>query len=232
MIAREGLIFIFIGLAITAVFILTAVRYDNKLLFSGSVIFGLLTLFTLFFFRDPVREVKEVPNILVSPADGKIVAIDTLENESFIGGKALKVSIFLSVFDVHINRIPTSGKIDYVKYNPGKFLAAYEDKASLVNEQTEIGMTADSGGKLIVKQIAGLIARRIVCKLEENQTVATGERFGLIRFGSRTDIIMPFNSDLKIAMGQKVKGGLTTIGYLKEAVSKAEPAGEENVNEL
>lgn len=232
MIAREGLIFIFIGLAVTAVFIFTAIRYDNKLLFSGSVIFGLLTLFTMFFFRDPVREVKAEPNILVSPADGKIVAIDTLENEPFIGGKALKVSIFLSVFDVHINRVPTEGTIDYVKYNPGKFLAAYEDKASLVNEQTEIGMTALNGDKVIYKQIAGLIARRIVCNLKEGQKVSTGERFGLIRFGSRTDIIMPFSSELKIEMGQKVKGGLTTIGYLKKAVTESEPTGEENVNEL
>lgn len=232
MIAREGLVFIFIGLAVTAVFTFTAVRYDNKLLFSGSVIFGLLTLFTIFFFRDPAREIIAEPDILLSPADGKIVAIDTLDNDPFIGGQALKVSIFLSVFDVHINRIPTTGTIDYVKYNPGKFFAAYEEKASLLNEQTEIGMTAQNGEKVIFKQIAGLIARRIICHLEKGQKVSAGDRFGLIKFGSRTDLIMPFGSELKIEMGQKVKGGLTTIGYLKKMIDKPESTGELNVDEL
>lgn len=126
----------------------------------------------------------------------------------------MKISIFLSIFDVHINRIPASGRIDYVKYNPGKFFAAYKDKASQLNEQTEIGITTEAGHKIVVKQIAGLIARRIVCKLREGDAVSVGNRFGMIRFGSRAELFVPVNSKLQVETGEHVKGGQTVIGYL------------------
>ena len=118
-----------------------------------------------------------------------------------------KVSIFLSVLNVHVNRVPASGKIDYVKYNPGKFFAALADKASELNEQTEIGMTTASGQKIVFKQIAGMIARRIVCRLTPQENVAAGERFGMIRFGSRTELFVPVNTKISVKPGDKVKGG-------------------------
>lgn len=217
MIVREGLPFILIGLIVTIVLVLVAARWNSWVAFVFGLVMALLTVFVAFFFRNPVRVVPDEARVLVAPADGRIVAIDTLDNQPFIGGRAVKISIFLSVFDVHINRVPTAGVIDYVKYNPGKFFAAYEDKASDVNEQTEIGMTSRGGHKIVFKQIAGIIARRIVCRLEEKDTVSTGERFGMIRFGSRTDLIVPEGSQLLIEKGQHVYGGETVMGYLSEA---------------
>lgn len=214
MIAREGLHLIFIGLVLTAGFILLASRYDNKILFGLSIFFGVLTLFTIFFFRDPARQVNVKPNCLVSPADGRILAVEEIMDDPHIGGKALKVSIFLSVFDVHVNRVPVSGKIDYVKYNPGKFFSAFKDKASHFNEQTEIGMTAATGHKIIFKQIAGSIARRIVCYLHPGDDVISGARFGMIRFGSRTELIVPDNTSITVKVGDHVKGAESVIGYL------------------
>lgn len=221
MIAREGLYFILIGMAATAALIAAAARYDSKLAFGASLALGLLTLFTVFFFRDPERRFAPQDNILVSPADGKVIGIDTVPNHPFIGGPAVKISIFLSVFDVHINRIPADGKIDFVKYNPGKFFAAFEDKASEANEQTEIGMTAVSGQRLVFKQIAGLIARRIVCRLHPGDRAVAGDRFGMIRFGSRTELFVPADTKLEISLGQHLAGGKSVIGYLSGKPAEA-----------
>ena len=214
MIAREGLPFIVVGLVVTAGLIFTALRWDSWWLFSAGTLLTLLTLFTIFFFRDPHRPVIVEPDLLLAPADGRILSINTVENHPYVEGRAVKISIFLSIFDVHINRIPTSGTIDYVKYNPGKFFPAFKDKASEQNEQTEIGLTSDVGHKLVVKQIAGFIARRIVCRLREGDTVSAGDRFGMIRFGSRTELFVPADSDLRVQVGDHVKGGLTVIGRL------------------
>lgn len=214
MVARDGWLFIFIGLILTVMALYGANRWDSWPAFVLSLMFGMLTIFTAFFFRDPERTVALEPHLLVAPADGKIVVVDTLANHPFIGGPTVQVSIFLSVFNVHVNRIPASGSVDYVKYNPGKFLAAYEDKASEVNEQTEIGMTVPSGQRIVFKQIAGLIARRIVCRLESGDHVTGGDRFGMIKFGSRTDLLIPADSRLTVALGDRVKGGETVMGYL------------------
>ncbi|HKK20658.1 MAG TPA: phosphatidylserine decarboxylase family protein [candidate division Zixibacteria bacterium] len=225
MIAREGLPFIAIGLLVTVLLILLASRFDSKTLFVISLLTGLLTLFVTFFFRDPPRSVAPDPYALVSPADGRVLSVDTVDNQSFVGNRATRIAIFLSVFDVHINRIPVSGVIDYVKYNPGKFFAAYEDKASLENEQTEIGMTATSGEKIIIKQIAGIIARRIVCRIKDGDTVTAGERFGLIRFGSRTELFVPVDADISTKVGDHIAGGKTILGYL---TSSDQPRTETN----
>ncbi len=214
MIAREGLPFIFIGFVFTLILIWIAVKWDNWPTFALSVVFGILTLFTTFFFRDPERSIELQPNMLVAPADGKIIEIDTIPNHPFVGGETIQVSIFLSVFDVHVNRIPANGTIDYVNYNKGKFFAAFEDKASELNEQTEIGMTTESGQKIAFKQIAGLIARRIVCRLTPEQSVTGGDRFGIIRFGSRTDLLVPIDSRITVEVGDRVKGGETPMGFL------------------
>lgn len=214
MIAREGLPFILIGLLLTAVCIWGANRFDSRWLFGSALVFGILTLFTTFFFRDPDRSFEKSAGIFVSPADGKVIDIRTGTGHPYLEGEYTKVSIFLNVFDVHVNRIPASGVIDYVKYNPGKFFAAFEDKASELNEQTEIGMTTDSGHKIMFKQIAGLIARRIVCRVNQGDSVEAGVRFGLIRFGSRTELFVPKGTELKIKVGERVVGGETIIGRL------------------
>lgn len=214
MIARDGWTFIFIGLALTVVLLWLATRYDNRTAFVLSLVFAVLTVFVAYFFRDPDRTFAPEQGLIVSPGDGKVVVIDTLPHHDFIGANTIQVSIFLSVFDVHINRTPADGRIDYVNYNPGKFFAAYEDKASMLNEQTEIGLTTEDGRKIAFKQIAGIIARRIVCTLEPGDEVVAGERCGLIRFGSRVDILLPPDSRLAVKLGDRVKGGESTIGYL------------------
>lgn len=216
MIAREGLPFIVIGVVLTSLFLYGALRWDNKLLFALVVFFGVLTLFTTFFFRDPERHIAVEPYQVVAPGDGKILSVDTLSNHSFIEGEAIKISIFLSVFDVHINRIPVSGYVSFVSYNPGKFFPAFRDKASEYNEQTEIGIITENNQRVAFKQIAGIIARRIVCRLHKGDMVTAGEKFGMIRFGSRVELFLPQGSEITIKPGDKVKGGMTVVGRLPE----------------
>ncbi|PKL46620.1 MAG: phosphatidylserine decarboxylase family protein [Candidatus Riflebacteria bacterium HGW-Riflebacteria-2] len=176
-----------------------------------SRLFYLGTAFTMYFFRDPEREIPQGDSLIVSPADGKIVGIDSVEHVPFIDGPAKRVSIFLSVLDVHINRSPIKGKVAYRHYTPGEFLPAFEPKASVDNEQNAIGIEGSEGYRVLVKQIAGIIARRILCWKNPGNTVETGERFGLIRFGSRTEIYMPLDARIEVRLGQKVRGGSSII---------------------
>jgi len=174
-------------------------------------IFYLATAFTLYFFRDPERQIPEGDCLIVSPADGNVVGIDSVEHVPFLDGPAKRVSIFLSVFDVHINRSPIKGKIAYRHYSPGEFLAAFEPKASVKNEQNAVGIEDADGYRVLVKQIAGLIARRILCWKNPGDQVGAGERFGLIRFGSRTEIYMPLDARIEVRLGQRVQGGSSVI---------------------
>ena len=214
MIAKEGIVFIFLALFLTVVFYAVSLELNSKLFYAVSVLFALLTLFITFFFRDPNRTFENKKGLLVSPADGKVLYVKNIGYHDFLGTETVKIAIFLNVFDVHINRVPSDGIVNYVKYNPGKFHVASVDKASELNEQTEIGMTTTDGQKIICKQIAGYIARRIVCRLTENQKVTAGERFGLIRFGSRTELFVPSNAKINIKAGDKVVGSETIIGQL------------------
>jgi phosphatidylserine decarboxylase len=214
MIAREGLPFILIGLAVTTVLAWASLMWDNWWLLSFAALLFLLTLFTLFFFRDPPRFVDADSNELLSPGDGRILGIETVKNHPYLGGDALKISIFLSILDVHINRIPATGKIDFVRYNPGRFFPAFKDKASELNEHTEIGLTTGIGHRIVFKQIAGIIARRIVCKVQKGDAVVAGARFGMIRFGSRVELFVPVDSELLAKEGDHVKGGKTILGCL------------------
>jgi len=173
---------------------------------------GGLLLFVLFFFRDPQRVIPADPNAIVSPADGKVVEIVD-EKDPFDGQTFKRISIFLSVFNVHINRVPIQGKIEKVRYNHGKFLAAFNHKASMDNEQNII-MIKNGRNTVLVKQIAGLIARRIVCWAKEGDEYQTGQRFGLIRFGSRVDIFVPVDTRLAVKLGDTVQGGSSIIGFL------------------
>jgi phosphatidylserine decarboxylase len=167
--------------------------------------------FTLYFFRDPEREIPQGDSLIVAPADGKIVGIDSVEHVPFIDGPAKRISIFLSIFDVHINRAPMKGKVEYRHYMPGDFLPAFEPKASLKNEQNSIGIENSDGYRIVVKQIAGFIARRILCWKNPGTSVNRGERFGLIRFGSRTDLYLPLNAKVEVKLGQRVQGGTSVL---------------------
>jgi phosphatidylserine decarboxylase len=173
-----------------------------------------LTLFVLFFFRDPERVVPEGKGVVVSPADGKVIVIKDIYEPDYLKQEVKQISIFLSVFNVHVNRAPIGGSIETVKYNPGKFLVASVDKASLDNEQTSM-VIFDGKNKVLVKQIAGLIARRIVCYAKPGDTIKTGERYGLIRFGSRVDLFLPKDTELMVKVGDRIKGSRDVIGVMK-----------------
>ncbi|MBI4379123.1 MAG: phosphatidylserine decarboxylase family protein [Nitrospinae bacterium] len=180
-----------------------------------SIVLSTLTIFVISFFRDPEREISDDKGVVVSPADGKVVRIQDVKNDSLYGGDAVCISIFLSIFNVHVNRIPCDGSIKKVVYNSGKFLPAFDDKASLLNEQNSVLIESEGGAKIIVKQIAGIIARRIMCWVKEGDEVEKGMRYGLIRFGSRVDIFLPPDAEISVKIGDKVKGGINIIGKLK-----------------
>lgn len=192
------------------------IKYLRIILLVASL---LILAFTLFFFRDPERKIKdtsESSNTIISPADGKIVKVEKVNNiyKEILNEEIYNlVSIFLSPLNVHINRIPVSGKIIYLKHFEGKFKAAFKDKSSELNERTEIGI--DTGNNVILfRQVAGFLARRIVCDLKEGDEVISGMRFGMIKFGSRVDIYIPLNAEIKVKVGDKVKAGETVIAKL------------------
>ena len=211
--ALDGLPFIGAAGLILIILGVIASFTESNIIWGFTYAEALLLLFIIFFFRDPDRVTPEGEGLVISAADGKVVLIKEVSFPELSDEKLIQVSVFLSVFNVHVNRIPVSGVVDEIKYYPGTFLAAWNEKASLENEQTLISI--DTGTKKIYfKQIAGLIARRIVWKLESGQSVRAGERFGLIRFGSRVDILLPLNSEIRVKVGDKVKGGETVIGVI------------------
>lgn len=176
--------------------------------------FTLLTLFVICFFRDPERVIPPGEKAVLSPADGKVVQVQPCVEERFMKGPAIKVSVFMSVFNVHVNRSPLPGRIIDSAYARGKFLRADLNQASFSNEQNALLVETAEGVRLLVVQIAGLIARRIVCWVKKGDAVERGQRFGLIRFGSRLDIYLPENTALQVQLGQKALAGQTILGYL------------------
>ncbi len=176
--------------------------------------FTLLALFITYFFRDPERSIPPGDKAILSPADGKVVQVQPCMEERFLRGPAIKVSVFMSLFNVHVNRNPLSGRIVDSFHSPGKFLRADLDRASMANEQNALLVETTEGARLMVVQIAGLIARRIVCWVKKGDTVVRGQRFGLIRFGSRLDIYVPRETQLQVRVGQKALAGQTILGYL------------------
>ena len=164
------------------------------------------------FFRDPDRIIPDQQGVLVSPADGKIIAVGTVDNCPYYTGPAMKISIFMSVFNVHVNRVPFNGLVKEISYYPGKFFSANLDKASLENEHNAVFIEMENGKPLCVVQIAGLIARRIICKIQPGDRVIRGQRFGLICFGSRLDVYLPTDIKLKVVVGDKVQAGASILG--------------------
>jgi phosphatidylserine decarboxylase len=204
-IAREGYPLILTGAIATIV----ALALGWGLV--GAVL-GLVSVAVIAFFRDPDRLIPDGEGLVVAPADGRIVSIAEIKGDSALAGAATRVSIFLSPLDVHINRIPVTGKIEDVRHRGGKFLAAYKEEASERNEQNALEVVDDQGRKLRVVQIAGVLARRIVCRVSRGDSLKRGERFGLIMFGSRTDTYLPRGCRIEVIEGQRVKGGETVLG--------------------
>ncbi len=174
-----------------------------------------ITLFVCFFFRDPDRATPDDPHAVISPADGKIVYAGTVEENTYFQGPCKKISIFMSVFNVHVNRIPHDGQIKKISYHPGKFFSANLDKASKENEHNALFIETKDGLKYCVVQIAGLIARRIICNTIAGESVIHGQRFGMICFGSRLDVYLPVESGFNVKLGERVKAGNSILGYFK-----------------
>ncbi len=173
-----------------------------------------LTLFVSWFFRNPSRVVPQGSRLVVASGDGKVVAIEEEFEPRFIKDRSIRISIFLNVFDVHINRVPCEGVIEDVQYQPGLFLVASKPDATLRNEQNALMIRTAQGPKVLCVQVAGLIARRIVCWISPGDRAVRGERFGLIRFGSRMDTFLPIGTAVRVAVGDRVKGGETILGEL------------------
>ena len=206
-IAREGLPFL--AAAVAPGIVAWALGWTV----AGSL-FGAVVLFTGWFFRNPPRRVPDGPKLVVSPGDGRVLAVVEEDEPRFLKGRAVRVSVFLSPLDVHINRTPCAGLVKAVSYSPGRFLVASRPDATLANEQVAALFETDGGQRVLCVQVAGYVARRIVCWLTEGERVARGERYGLIRFGSRMDLYLPRETEMRIKTGDKVTGGESIIGVL------------------
>lgn len=170
-------------------------------------------LFTVYFFRDPRRTPPEGAHLVLAPADGRVTDVEQVEKPDFVGEPCWRIAIFLSIFDVHLNRAPTTGTVKYVKHRPGRFLNALRKESATENERNSIGMDTGEHGRILVDQIAGVIARRIVCSVEPGSEVKGGERIGMIMFGSRTDLYLPCRTfKATVKTGEKVHAGTTVVG--------------------
>ena len=205
-IAREGIVYVLLPAVLAVVFVGVG-------LWPVAVAFAILAAFMAFFFRDPRRHTPGDPTVVVAPADGRVTRVKPVEDNN--DNSATVVSIFLSPFDVHINRAPIAGKITNVSYTRGRFLMATDENASLVNEQNAITIEGETI-TVVCKQIAGILARRIVCWKQAGERVALGERFGLIKFSSRTDVLLPASVEVLVVEGARVKGGISIIGRVRE----------------
>jgi phosphatidylserine decarboxylase len=179
-----------------------------------ALFFLALALFFGSFFRDPARVIPEEQGVVVSPADGKVVDVKVVKQSDLAPEEMLKISVFMSVFNVHVNRMPGEGTVASILYRPGKFVSANLDKASRHNERNAVSLNMSDGRRLVVVQVAGLIARRIICKVHEGDHLRRGQRFGMICFGSRVDVYLPADTKPAVAVGDKVLAGASVLGHL------------------
>ena len=208
-VAKAGYPLIFGAAFVTLIFALLGMTYLTLI--------GLVITFCFCgFFRDPDRVVPNHPEAVVSPADGKVISVGEVDDTPFYKGRCKKISIFMSVFNVHVNRIPFEGCIKQVNYYPGKFFAANLDKASSQNEHSALYLETADARQLCVVQVAGLIARRIICNVQAGQGVLKGQRYGIICFGSRIDLYLPIEVQIQVASGDKVRAGSSIIGRLSK----------------
>lgn len=208
-IARPGYPFIAAAAFVTLILSLTGLKF-----LTIAALF--VTGFICAFFRDPDRVTPDIENTVICPADGRVVSATVVEKNPFVDGPCMKVGIFMNVFNVHVNRIPVSGAIESITYRPGRFLSADKAEASIANEHNALVIRMEDGVRVGVVQIAGFIARRIICRVFEKDSVTAGSRFGMICFGSRVDLYLPPDTRIAVSVGDKVKAGSTIIGYLKQ----------------
>lgn len=179
------------------------------------IVFTVLTGLTIFFFRDPERTTPTDDDLIISPADGKVVFVKEIEEDVYIKGKATQISIFLSPLNVHVNRNPVSGKLQYLKYHPGEYLMAWTEHASELNERADFGVLHSSGTKIFFRQITGFLARRIVYNINEGDKLIAGDRFGIMKFGSRMDVVVPGNVKVTVKEGDKTVAGESILGTIQ-----------------
>lgn len=216
MFARDG----YVTICVTAIFavIVSAIGYYIDHWTSYVIYFSMATLFAfiLYFFRDPNRDITQGDNYVLSPADGNVVQIKEIEEERYIKGKATQISIFLSPMDVHVNRNPVTGTLEYLEYEPGIFLVAYDHRASELNERADFGVRHPSDTKVFYRQITGFLARRIVYHVEKGDELEAGKRFGMMKFGSRMDIIVPKDIEINVSEGERAVAGETILATINE----------------
>jgi phosphatidylserine decarboxylase len=213
--AREGLIFIAIAALLTAGAFGLAVTRRSWTLWLTAFVLLLLSLWVAYFFRDPERIGERGTSLVLSPADGKLIMITEVDEPSFVQGRAIRLSIFMNVFNVHVNRYPVDGVVRHVEYNKGKFFNAATEKSSLENEQMSVGIETGTH-RILVRQIAGLIARRIVTYSKPGDVAKQGDRMGIIRFGSRVDVFIPTTSAVRAKLGDMTTAGVTVLGELRD----------------
>lgn len=213
--AREGIPFILVALAIAAVVYTAALMRRSWPLWLTAFALTLLTLWVAYFFRDPERTGPRGDQLVLSPADGRVIEVREVDEPTFLQGRAIRISVFMNVFNVHVNRYPVAGRVEYVDYRPGKFLNAAVEKAALENEQMSIGVQAPRH-RVLFRQIAGLIARRIVTYSRVGDDAEQGARMGLIRFGSRVDVFVPVGSTVKVQPGDRPLAGTTVLAELPQ----------------
>jgi phosphatidylserine decarboxylase len=212
-VAREGVLFIVIAWLLALGAIALGVTRHSAVWSIVAILLVVIAVWVVYFFRDPERTGERGNDVAVSPADGLVVMITEVDEPSFLATRALRISIFMNVFDVHVNRYPVNGNVRFLQYNKGKFLHAAHEKASLDNEQMSVGI--ESGARrLLVRQIAGLVARRIVSYAKVGDAAVQGERMGIIRFGSRVDVFIPALSVVRVKVGERTVAGTTVLADL------------------
>jgi phosphatidylserine decarboxylase len=212
-VAREGLLFIGIGTAAAIGAVALAANRESVVFWIAAAVLVALAIWLVAFFRDPERTGERGERLVVSPADGKVVQIAEVDEPTFVRGRAIRISIFMNVFNVHVNRYPVSGTVRRVQRKAGRFLNAAGERASVENEQVSVGIEVD-GMRVLVRQIAGLIARRIHTYSVEGQSVSQGDRMGIIRFGSRVDVFLPDSGRPRLKVGENTIAGTTVLAEL------------------
>lgn len=215
MISREGFATIaIVAIASALISIFAGYFLPEWIAYIITFAFIVLMILTVFFFRDPERYPPKDENLVISPADGKVVFVKEVEEDVYLHGKATQISIFLSPLNVHVNRNPVSGLLEYVKYHPGEYLMAWTEHASELNERADFGVKHFSGTKIFFRQITGFLARRIVYNIAEGDQLKAGERFGIMKFGSRMDVVVPGNVEIKVKPGDTTKAGESVLGEI------------------
>ena len=213
--AREGFPFMAIAVLLALLAYAAALVRSSWPLWLLAFLLTVVALWIAYFFRDPERTAERGDRLVVSPADGKVMMIAEVEEPAFVRGPAVRISVFLNIFNVHVNRYPVGGTIEYLKYTPGKFLNAAGARASLENEQMSIGINTGKH-RILVRQIAGLLARRLVTYSREGELVEQGARMGLMKFSSRMDVFLPLGTAIRVREGQSVVAGVTLLAELPE----------------